>query len=544
MAAPRSRQLARPAIIAGLVASLAAGSVIAKGVAITGADAQAAPENAGTQVDAAIPDIDWQSCDDGLRCATVAVPLDYDAPTGQTTELALAQRPAEDQDARIGTLFVNPGGPGESAVEHMAWFVENLPPGVLERFDIVGVDPRGIGGSSALRCRGQDGDGIAQPQWAFPLTPRQTRESLRYDSYVRRSCDTAANPIIDHMTTADTARDMDLIRQAVGDEQLSYYGISYGSYLGATYAAMFPDRIRAMAVDGVIDPIAYAIGHDDEHPSEPVTARWNSAKGAWASLTAAFAECDRVGPARCPIAGESTATWQRIVNRLERGPVEIDGEQLTYQDVIATAEAALRDVTAYHSLMHFLDETDDQMFGGPHERERADVTSAYTHLRRQVADSEFGRGQNSRNELAPVTEGVICADSVNPTDPRAWIAASEREHRRAPWFGRLWTWRSSSCAQWPGSSDDAFRGPFQADTSAPALLVANLHDPATPISGARTLNTLLADSRMLTVDGWGHGMLGESTCVEAHVEAYLVSGTLPPAGTVCDQDDVPYPDPS
>ncbi len=526
-------------VIAGLAVAMAAGTISAGPY-----EASASPPRPASsavpaaQVDAPVPDITWEPCQGDLRCATVRVPLDYDDPAGPTTELALAQRAAADPDARIGTLFVNPGGPGESAVGNLPWFVDNLPADVRERFDVVGVDPRGVGGSSPLRCR-VAGDAVEAPEEEFPLTRHQEQERLRHDSHVRRACATGAGPIIDHMSTADTARDMDLIRQAVGDEQLTYYGISYGSYLGATYAAMFPDRIRAMVVDGVVDPVAYATGHgeDDAH-ERPVTQRWGSARGTWETLTSAFAECDRVGGQRCPTAGESAAKWQRIVDRLERGPVEVDGTVLRYQDMVATAAGSLAGVASYLPLMQLIDATYDDMFGDPAERRRADAGAALARLHEQAA----GR-TDSGDSPAPVTQGVLCADSANPPHPRAWTEAAGPADAEAPWFGRLWSWRSSLCAQWPGSSDDAFRGPFATETSAPVLLIAHRHDPSTPISGARALNTLLADSRLLTLDGWGHGALGESTCVGAKAADYLVSGTLPPAGTVCRQDDEPFPPP-
>lgn len=538
MPRPYRRKLLQ-GLVAGLASAVTVAALVATDVTGNGANAQPASALTGAaQVDAPTPDIDWQPCDDSLNCATVRVPLDYDDPDGPTTELALAQRPADDQDARIGTLFVNPGGPGESSVDYMPWFAENLPPAALERFDVVGIDPRGIGGSTPLRCSVDDTD---PPEYAFPLTKGQGWEWIGYDKDVRRGCDSSAGAIIDHMTTADVARDMDLIRQAVGDEQLTYYGISYGSYLGATYAAMFPDRIRAMVVDGVIDPIGYATGHDNAGAQEPPTARWGSARGAWETLTRAFAECDRVGEARCPIAGEASATWMRIMDRLERGPVRIDGQRLTYQEVVAMADSSLRGVASYVAFMRFLDMTYDDMFGDPRERAEADSAAAYTRLRQLVNGDDGDDGGDASGAVAPTTQAVICADSVGPDDPRSWFDAVERAERRAPWFGSMWTWRSSMCAQWPGSSDDAFRGPFETETSAPVLLVATLHDPASPITGARMLNTLLEDSRMLTVDGWGHGALGESACLAAHIDDYLVSGALPPAGTVCDQDEEPYP---
>lgn len=530
-------------MIFAVVAAMAAGTMTVgpRGAASASSESgAAAPAAAPAQVDAPVPKIAWKACEEGLDCAKVRVPLDYDDPGGRTAELALAKHPAGSPDARIGTLFVNPGGPGDSAVDSVPWYVDNLPAAVLERFDVVGIDPRGVGGSTPLRCR-VDQDAAEAPSVEFPLTRRQEQAQLRYDDHVRRSCATGANPIIDHMTTADTARDMDLIRQAVGDERLTYYGISYGSYLGATYAAMFPDRIRALVVDGVMDPVGYATGHTEDDARKPVTQRWGSGRGSWEALTAAFAECDRVGRQRCPIAGRSTAKWRRIVGRLERGPVKVDGTVLRYQDVVITAAGSVRGVATYLPLMRFIEATYDAMFGDPGQRRQADAGAAFARLREQPGGGPESAGKGGGTSVAPVIQGVVCSDSVNPAHPRAWVKAAGSADAEAPWFGRLWSWRSSLCAQWPGTSDDAYRGPFRTETSAPVFLIAHLHDPATPISGARTLNTLLEGSRMLTLDGWGHGALGESACVASKAEDYLVSGTLPPPGTVCRQDDQPFP---
>ena len=520
----------RSVLAVGLLTVLSTGAVPALQRADAAPAAPTPSGRAAAQVDAPIPDITWRPCSGGLRCATVQVPLDYDDPAGPKTALALTKRPARDPGERVAALFVNPGGPGESATESVPWFAENLPQEVVRRFDVVGIDPRGVGGSTPLSCR-TDAP-VRPPEAAFPHTEREVRQQLRYDRQVNRACTEGGDRIMHHMTTADTARDMDLVRQALGEERLTYYGISYGTYLGATYAAMFPGRIRAMAVDGVIDPIAYATGHrPGESRHTPTTTRWNSAAGAHEALTSAFAECDRVGPERCPIAGDSAGTWRRVFDRIERGPVEVGGEPFTYQDLVGRAGAGLRGYEEYLPLMEFIGRTHDAIFDGA-----AGPASPLP------SGGPSARPGAQAGPVAPATAAIVCADSRNPEHPRAWIGAAARSDRRAPGFGGLWTWRSSLCAGWPGSSSDAFQGPFATRTSAPALVIGTTHDPATPISGARTLNGLLKDSRLLTVDGWGHGALGESRCLGVHVQRYLISGTPPRPGTVCRQDAPPFPE--
>jgi pimeloyl-ACP methyl ester carboxylesterase len=525
---PRWRRMILPGVVT--TATVAAGLSVVTG---SSAGATAAPAPVAAEVDAPVPTIDWRRCPGGggLQCARVLVPLDYDDPTGPTTKLRLLKNPANRPADRIGTLFVNPGGPGGSAADFASYAGAYLGASVRQRFDIVGIDPRGVGGSTPVRCRAP-GQPPPYPAQAFPYTKKQIEVRLRFDRYLRRLCATGANPILDHMTTADTARDMDLIRQALGETQLSYYGISYGSYLGATYAAMFPDRIRAMIVDGVLDPVAWSTGRGDAAKTLPFSTRLRSGVGAWESLTSAFAECDRVGKKRCPLAGDAASKWLRIVHRLKRGPVKIDGQRLTYPNWVGIALGALYDRSIYRPLMRFIKTIHREMFGSRTVGARTDFGAAREQLRRAVERVRFPGPYGYGTEY-PAFNGVSCADSLNPRNPRAWIAAGKKADREGPWFGRFWTWASSPCARWPGSKADGFRGPWAVDTSAPVLVIGNSHDPATPITGARVLNTKLDGSRLLIMDGWGHGAIGTSDCVTSKMSRYLVGGALPPSGTVC-----------
>ena len=532
-----SRRSHRPRLI---IATTVAAATVAMGLTAatgppagaTGATTAAAPD---TQVVAPIPTIDWHPCRfvHRLNCARVPVPLDYDHPNGATIELQLLMDPANHPAQRIGTLFVNPGGPGGSAAEFAPYAAHALGKEVAQRFDVVGIDPRGVGSSTPVRCKGPENP-PPYPRQYFPYTPKQIRIQLRYDRHVTRLCATGGNPILNHMSTADTARDMDLIRQVLGEDQLNYYGISYGTYLGATYAAMFPDHIRAMIVDGVLDPVAWSTGRDDAAKTLPFSTRLRSGVGAWEALTSAFAECDRVGKQRCPLAGDAAGKWLRIVHRLKRGPVRMGHHfRLTYPNWVGDTLGSLYDGSAYRYLMRYIKATYNDMFGSRAARVRSDVASAHRALQRAIDRIRFPGPYGWGDTQYPSFQGVSCADSINPHNPRAWIAAGKRADREGPWFGRAWTWASSQCAQWPGSKADSFFGPWAVDTSAPVLVIGNAHDPATPISGARVLNSKLAGSRLLMMNGWGHGALGVSTCVTAKEDRYLVDGTLPPPGTVC-----------
>jgi pimeloyl-ACP methyl ester carboxylesterase len=501
-------------------------------------------------VAAPIPTLDWHPCAQGeLECANAAVPLDYDDPAGATTQLFMKRHAATDPANRIGTLFINPGGPGGPSSQLVALFTKLLGDDVSAHFDVVGIDPRGIGRSTRVQCRPADRDPGYPRNW-IPLTRQQAKPLIRFNTWYADACAQDANEILDHMSTADAARDMDLIRQAVGDAQLSYYGISYGTYLGATYAAMFPDQVRALVLDGVLDPVAWSTGRGDSGERLPFSTRLGSGVGAWEALVSAFSECDRVGRARCPLAGEAGEKWRRIVHRLRQGPAQVSGGTLVYSDVVGGALGALYNRASYRFLMRDIGNLYAELFvEQPRSRTKVDLVTAFRTLPRPdigpYAEPRWAAPRPSAalapRPFSPTFEGVACSDSVNPTNPSAWIHAGVVADRQGPWFGRGWTWASGPCATWPGSSDDAFRGPWQTDTSSPVLLVGNFHDPATPISGARVLNSLLEGSRLLSVDTWGHGAIGESDCATDRMSSYLVDGILPSAGLVCQPDKQLFP---
>ena len=494
----------------------------------------AAARAGAAQVDAPIPVLDWQPCYEGSEalCANPEVPLDYDDPTGPTLTLDVLKVPAGDPANRIGSLFVNPGGPGGSAAEFAAFFPYLVRPKVSQRFDIIGVDPRGVGPSAPMVCRNPD---RYTPPRAFPpLTKEQARSIIRSDRWFRTGCRENPGRIVGHMSTADTARDMDLIRQAVGDDQLTYYGVSYGSYLGATYAAMFPDRVRAVLVDGVLDPVAWSTGRQGGGANRPFSARLNSGYGAWQALTSAFAECDRVGRRKCRLSGESTEKWLELTERLRRRPVKVDGGRLTYQDVVGITLSLLYSAEAYRFLMRIIDDLHRQVFRDPGPRLIAKKSDWSERRLRQVSEKRGIPGPYGWARYGSAFVGVACSDTDNPAHPMDWWGDGIRADRRTPWFGRFWTWVSSTCANWPAATkQDRFTGPWFRTTSEPVLVVGNTYDPATPLHGARALNRMLGGSRLLVLNGWGHGAIATGPCIDEIYRDYLIDGTLPAEGKVC-----------
>lgn len=509
-----------------------------------------------TEVQAPVPQISWHVCADnpGLRCGTAMVPLDYDLPNGAKISLNLVKRPADLPAEKIGSLFVNPGGPGGSAAGFVPYAAALLGAPVRQRFDVIGVDPRGIAGSTPVFCTSQLGDPELppRPSEAFPRSPRQIDEWLTFDDAVRALCADGGNAVLDHMSTADTARDMDLIRQAVGDPMLTYYGISYGTQLGTTYAAMFPGRVRAMVLDAVLDPVQWTTGRFGLGQRYTVTARLHSGYGSWEALTSAFAECDRVGPRACPQAGRIGYEYNRVVAKLRTGAVHAGGSRITYANVIGTLLGGLYDARNYPAIMSFVHDLYGLIFS-PSPLAEAATARSWANLKRAVAESRgippryLSHGssavvvQTARERISPQFHAVACSDSVNPDDPSRSIASARFANREGPGFGALWSWASSVCVNWPGSSADAFRGPWRTNTAHPILITGNTHDPATPISGARAVNKLFPGSVMFTVDTWGHGALGHSQCAKTKWDAYLVSGRLPANGLVCQPNSPLFP---
>ncbi|WP_156188083.1 alpha/beta hydrolase [Arsenicicoccus sp. oral taxon 190] len=533
----------------------------------------------------ATPRITWTRCGPGLQCGTLEVPLDYDNPALGTTKLDVSRRPADKPGNRIGSLFTNPGGPGGPATQSVPLFAQLLGPQVRARFDIIGVGPRGIEGQDLARCVGKPGDVMPQlSEHAFPLWDKEFEEHFAYDRAYRKTCRTNMPRILQHMSTADTARDMDLARRALGDKQLSYYGISYGSFLGETYAALFPDKVRALVVDGVLDPVAWTTGRGNEARTKPVTERLLSHKGAQEALMSAFAECERVGTARCAEAKTVRKDWDAILAKLSKEPVDLgDGNYLRYDDVIGQALRVLYSPDDIPMLMQLIHQLREQIAPSTPATRRAaaaapragtaDVVKRFKALVAKVdrkhpvpapltgsaapkrahrtngpslslapAGSASGAAAAAEPEPdAPVYDagfhGVLCSDSVNPADPRSFIMADRRTKWEAPGFGPAWLWAASPCPGWPGMSGDAYRGPFTKKTSAPVLIIGNHHDPATPYSGAVAYRKLLPTSRLVTLrNGFGHGALGVSGCVDKVRTQYLVNRLVPAADVTCNPD--------
>lgn len=527
------------------LAGLLAGLLVASSMAL-GASAQAGDQPDG---DRAASTLDWSSCfqrearqireitgDASVRfqCAILRVPLDYDRPNGPKIDIAVNRLPARGGTAELGSLIVNPGGPGGSGVDFTVFGAPFIyADEIRDQFDVVSFDPRGVGRSEVLRCFDRP-NGIADTftDFPYPVTKKEIRQWRRGDQALARACREADPRIIDHLSTANVARDMDMLRQAVGDDQLTYQGFSYGTYLGATYANLFPDRIRAMVVDGVLDPVAWS-GLGGIGRRQVLDERLGSGTSANATLDEFFRLCAAAGPSRCALAPNPRQRWNALLAEGKRNPIvgtvaTPDGTLDIFEtdrSLIGGALGALYNSAGWGGFAGYLALVEEAAGLSPRSEATASRRAPYPE-----------RPRYPGGELFP---GVVCGEVNEPANFGAWV---ENHRMTEPPFGRLWSWGTSVCAFWPVSNDeDRYTGPYTAETSTPLLITSTRFDPATPYAGAQVLRALAPDSVLVTVEGWGHTIFGLSTCGDALVTDYLVNQTLPAGDQVCPQTVDPFP---
>lgn len=523
----------------------------------------AAPTGKDTGPD--VGKVTWTPCfqEQGtFECGTVAVPLDYDRPRRARISISLVRLPAADPSRRIGSLFLNPGGPGGSGVDLVVFAGSSLfTQEVRDRFDLVGFDPRGIARSTELSCF--DSPEEWDPLFtgvAFPITDEEVHQWIKADRYLADACARQGGAVLDHMSTANVARDMDRLRAAVGDDELSYYGVSYGSMLGQTYANMFPDHFRALVIDGVLDPVAWTTGEDDEQDL-PFSTRLRSDQGAMDTLGEFFRLCD-AGGAACALSGGAGAEerYAALASALREQPVTIvdpsTGEsfEYNYSFLIGDTLGALYSSFIWPDLASFLVEL--ETLTGARSTTRADASRLGRELSavRGTRELTSSSSEQSRSPVYTPRTGlpryqygpeglpaVACSDSDNPHRYRDWVDAGAAADESG-YFGRIWTWISSICTVWPGEDDDRWTGPFDTDTDNPVLVVGARWDPATRYEGALVAHDLLPNSALLTVNSWGHTSLFTSACADRAIASYLLTQATPAPGTVCQQDLVPWVD--
>ena len=489
------------------------------------------------------PTIRWKGCGDNLECATVQLPLDYDKPNAQQISIGLTRIPARNPEARIGSLFLNPGGPGASGTEFPQRATQWLGDDVQDRFDLIGMDPRGINQSTNTECF--PNMKILQRRLAalaigFPMTAAETDEYLAATRAIGKACSTKGKKMASSVSTAQVARDMDVIRRALGDEQLSFLGFSYGSFLGQTYANMFPDKVRAVAIDGVLDPLAWVGTPQSEIP---VSVRLQAAVGSDRAFTELLERCE-ANPEACPLA-DPKKDAAAVFARLAEAPMLLDVPEigqvpLTYQELITTFLYALYDPMGGEEVVYFLADLkamiEEEQVGSVRPETAGSAQISFQKLERRAKENKEAYMNAYEIPLA-----VMCSDSHNPYSSQAWRDLEPAVVEATPVFGKHWLWGSAGCAgeSWRVKDEDAYTGPFNRATANPLLVVGNLWDPSTAYEGAVAAAEVLPNSALITSHNWGHTAYGNSQCATDAVDRYLIDGVVPDGELVC--TDAPQP---
>jgi pimeloyl-ACP methyl ester carboxylesterase len=517
----------------------------------------------------------WQPCPPGsvaaaaggFTCATVNVPLDYAAPHGATIELALVKHAATDPTHRVGTLFTNPGGPGGQGLKQIPGWIDFFPKALKARFDIVSWDPRGVGFSTAVQCfASPDAEGeFLGDSGDFPRTIAQQPAYIKTWAAFGRRCAERNGKLLAHVSTGDSARDLDRLRQLVGESKLTYIGLSYGTILGATYANLFPDRVRALVLDGNIAPSNWRATAPSD-PSHSISMRIGSDALTAKTLDDFFTMCGNVGTTRCPFsAGTPAATHAKFVafmNRLQAGPIYLGPRAITYTEIVNQLSEALllafphpnervpsQAVQGWPGLAKGLEAVWEARAAAPPTAPAAPASSAPASTPAASSPVSGSPAPSAPAASAPAVEpyagpeqalSIECGDvPVPPSSAFPALAAGVEKREGA--VGVAIVWGDAVCATWPvRKAPGIYLGPWNHKTSAPILVVGNTTDPSTPYENAVGMAKELANARLLTVHGYGHtAILNPSSCANAAISAYLIAGTLPPKGKICPQDASP-----
>jgi len=477
--------------------------------------------------------LDWEPCGEaGAQCATATVPRDYDKPHGTKLHLDVAKSPATGPGKKIGSLFFNLGGPGAPAAIYMEVFGADFFPVLKERFDIIGMDPRGTGepgGENSVLCDvNQETDGIYSEPFPTPFTVNKRALVRKDQRYISRCLKRSAPGLLEHASTADVARDLDTVRGLVGEPKMTYLGFSYGTFLGATYASLFPGKMRAVVLDGPIDADQYI--NDPMQGLKEQTAGFERALGRWFQACAADqVACSGFGGA------DPWDAFDQLVEQADAAPIPAAGyapdpRPVDGDDVLGAALSVLYSKFSWGDLGIAL--KDAQNGNG-------------TRIRRMVDEDFYARDPDS-GEFDPISDRYFLLSAVEQKyrkgDVDFYLDAGDE-----CWgvFDHFWLncgYVELNYGLFPVRAQDSFGGPFRVPNSAATpLVVDTTYDPATPYRGGQRLARDLRNARLLTMRGDGHTAYGSGSpdCIDPAVENYLLNRVLPPAGTKCKQD-VPF----
>jgi pimeloyl-ACP methyl ester carboxylesterase len=497
---------ARRLVAVGLVATLAVSLLAACG---GGAGSRpAAPSSVPDSAPGST--VRWSSCrgtagPHSYQCATVQVPRDPSHPDGVTIGMAIDRRRATGN--KIGSLLFNPGGPGESGVDYLPYLVAVMPAALLSRFDIVGFDPPGVARTAPISCL--DNAGLAQFFHVDPAppTPAGVNALLAADRTLAAGCEAHSAAELPYVSTADAARDMDVLRADLGDSHLTYLGFSYGSLLGATYAGLFPTRVRAMVLDGVLDPALPTITEVNQQ-----------AASIEDQLQQFLAACSLQSSCAWKPVGSPIAAFEALLAEVRTSPLPARGtsRRVGPSEFLYGAANALYSTSTWDDLADSLQAAS-----------RGDGTGLLALFDAYVQRNPDG----SYSNLFEANAAVNCLDTPAPS--LAVIAAdAPAAEAAAPVFGLLTLYGAAGCTGWPVPATGRI-APIRAAGSPPIVVVGSTGDPITPYRWAQSLASELEHGVLLTRVGDGHTAYDYSSCIRADVDQYLISLAVPPAGTRC-----------
>jgi pimeloyl-ACP methyl ester carboxylesterase len=454
----------------------------------------------------------WERCGNGMQCTTARAPMDWSDPAQAEIELALIRLPASRE--KIGSLLVNPGGPGASGYDFIRDSADFATSARLrQRYDIVGFDPRGVGRSSAVSCYD---DPSEMDDFVYGITPGEVGSDPWIEALATANAEFAARcldytgDLLGFVDTVSAARDMDLLRAVLGDEKLNFLGYSYGTLLGATYADLYPERTGRLVLDGALDPATTDFD---------VTA--TQAQGFESAFRAYLTDC--LGRGGCPFSGsvdEAMEQTDAILDQLQSDPLPgRDGRMLGASTMFVAIILPLYNEGNWPYL--------DRLF--------AEVSQGGTTTAFELADTYFDRNDDGtyRNNSSEAFVAVNCLDYVSDDSIDVMRAEAAELARLAPVFGPRMSYGGTSCAAWPFPPTRE-RGPITAPGSPDILVIGTTNDPATPYVWAENLAAQLENGHLITYQGEGHTAYNKSNaCVDDAVDGFLIDGTVPSSDPMC-----------
>jgi pimeloyl-ACP methyl ester carboxylesterase len=452
----------------------------------------------------------WKACG-SLQCASLAVPRDYADPKGPQLTLALARRPARTPASRIGSLLINPGGPGNSGVSDLPAELQSLTTTLQNRFDIVSWDPRGIQRSAPVHCsdpnaKPPSGGGNTSGSTIDPAPTKPEDQQTLADAYKAAgdACLRWSGDLLRYVGTNSTVEDLERIRVALGEDKLTFIGHSAGTLLGAVYADRYPQRVRAFVLDGPIDP---SLTLDQMTLAQ--------AKGFEAALRSFFTYCDQTSTCKWrPTNADRTQALLDLMERIRQAPLKASGNRIVGVDTFVSGVMS-----------------------------RLTARSKWPSLGDALAAAERGDGsplatlasnyQNAgASNAADARQSIICLDHPAPRELSAYPALADASKAQAPVFGPVFAWAALSCGMWSVPSTLEAK-PTRAPGAPPIMVVGTTGDPATPQAWAEALAGQLERGVLVLRRGAEHVAYYYSACVRRLVDTYIVDGRPPASGTTC-----------